>query len=111
MKLASRGERLFVDKKNWWLLPGSNQRPVDYDSIYGFLTTCIEKTDSGPGISIDDLGRKYYDWCIANDWVPITGLDARRKLTKGVESLFHVPQTHDFPSGRGYHGVAFKAES
>lgn len=80
------------------------------NSIYGFLTTCIEKTDSGPGISIDDLGRKYYDWCIANDWVPITGLDARRKLTRGAESLFHVPQAHDFASGRGYHGVAFKAD-
>ena len=25
--------RLFVGTKKWWLLPGSNQRPVDYDSI------------------------------------------------------------------------------
>lgn len=38
------------------------------------------------------------------------GLEARRKLTNGLEGFFHVPQTHDFPSGRGYHGVAFKAD-
>ena len=25
--------RVYEDKKKWWLLPGSNQRPVDYDSI------------------------------------------------------------------------------
>ena len=25
--------RLCVSTKKWWLLPGSNQRPVDYDSI------------------------------------------------------------------------------
>ena len=25
--------RLCVGTKKWWLLPGSNQRPVDYDSI------------------------------------------------------------------------------
>ena len=24
---------LCVGTKKWWLLPGSNQRPVDYDSI------------------------------------------------------------------------------
>ena len=38
-------------------------------------------------------------------------LEARGKLARGMESLFHVPQTHDFPSGRGYHGVAFKADT
>lgn len=81
------------------------------NSIYGFLTNCIEKTDSGSGISIDALGSKYRAWCIANDWEPLWGLEAKRKLTNGLESLFHVPQTHDFPSGRGYHGVAFKADA
>ena len=30
-KLRSGG--LCVGTKKWWLLPGSNQRPVDYDSI------------------------------------------------------------------------------
>ena len=78
------------------------------NSVYGFLTACVENTDSGPGFSIDDLVRKYNSWCLANDWEPLWGLEARRKLTKGVEGLFHVPQAHDFPSGRGYHGVAFK---
>ncbi len=34
------------------------------NSIYGFLTNCIEKTDSGSGISIDALGSKYRAWCI-----------------------------------------------
>ena len=29
----SGSERLCADTKKWWLLPGSNQRPVDYDSI------------------------------------------------------------------------------
>ena len=81
------------------------------NSIYGFLTTCIENDDSSPGISIDDLVRRYIRWCTANDWEPLLGLEARRKLTNGLESLFHVPQTHDFPSGRGYHGVAFKADA
>ena len=28
-----RSGRLCVGTKKWWLLPGSNQRPVDYDSI------------------------------------------------------------------------------
>ncbi len=84
------------------------------NSIYGFLTNCIEKTDSGPGISIDDLGKKYHDWCIANDWEPLYGLETRRKLTRGLESLFHVPQAHNIVCNgcnlRGYHGVAFKAD-
>ena len=26
-------DRLCEGTKKWWLLPGSNQRPVDYDSI------------------------------------------------------------------------------
>ena len=81
------------------------------NSVYGFLTNCVENTDSGPGISIDGLVHQYHDWCIANDWEPLWGLEARRKLTNGLESLFHVPQAHDFPSGRGYHGVAFKADT
>ena len=33
MSKELRSGRLCVGTKKWWLLPGSNQRPVDYDSI------------------------------------------------------------------------------
>ena len=32
-----RSGRLCVSTKKWWLLPGSNQRPVDYDSVVHYL--------------------------------------------------------------------------
>lgn len=28
------------------------------NSIYGYLTTCIEKSDSGAGITVDELTKK-----------------------------------------------------
>ena len=83
------------------------------NSVFGFLTTCIEKTDSGAGISVDELASKYTNWCQSNDWEPLWGPAGRRKLTMGLESLFHVPQAHDIVRNgrnlRGYNGVAFKS--
>jgi len=87
---------------------------LESDSISGFLSTCIENDDTGNGITIEELVSKYKSWCQSNDWDPILGLDARRKLTKGLETLYHVPQAHNVIRNgcnlRGYNGVAFKAD-
>jgi len=84
------------------------------NSVYHFLTTCIEKVDFGVGITVDELASKYTNWCQSNDWEPLWGTAGRRKLTMGLESLFHVPQVHDIIRDdrnlRGYNGVAFKAD-
>ena len=85
------------------------------NSIYGFLSTCIENDDTGVGITVEELVSKYMRWCQSNDWDPLLGLDARRKLTKGLETLYHVPQAHNVIRNgcnlRGYNGVAFKADT
>ena len=90
------------------------------NSIYGFLTTCIENADSEVDITVEELGTKYESWCKANDWEPLWGLEARRKLVSGLESIFHVSQAHDIvrrnsegdeTTLRGYRGVAFKADA
>ena len=82
------------------------------NSIYGFLTTSVEKTDFGANISIDELVSKYNRWCLANDWEPIGGPTGRRKLIKGLENLYHVIQVHSIDRNgcaqRGYNGVRFK---
>jgi P4 family phage/plasmid primase-like protien len=90
------------------------------NSIYYFLTTCIEKVDFGVGITIGELEEKYTNWCQANDWDPLRGPAGRHKLTMNLESLFHISQAHDIvrknmagdeTALRGYHGVAFKADA
>ncbi len=83
------------------------------NSIYGFLSTAIEKVDSGSGITSEELFSQYVNWCRNNDWEPFLGNNARKKLKTGMENLFHVIQSHDLKRGeddcvRGYHCVAFK---
>ena len=82
------------------------------NSVYGFLTTCVEKTDTGTNITVDELVVKYNRWCLTNDWEPIVGLVGRRKLIKGVENLFHVTLVHSIARNgygqRGYNGIRFK---
>ena len=88
---------------------------LESDSISGFLSTCIEYDDTGSGITVEELVSKYASWCQSNDWDPLSGLGARRKLTKGLETLYHVPQAHNIIRNgcnlRGYNGVAFKADT
>ena len=71
--------------------------------------------DTGSDITVEELVSKYTSWCQSNDWDPILGFDARRKLTKGLETLYHVPQAHNVIRNgcnlRGYNGVAFKADA
>lgn len=85
------------------------------DSISGFLSTCIVNDDTGSDITVDELVSKYASWCKSNDWDPLWGPDARRKLTKGLETLYHVPQAHNVIRNgcnlRGYNGVAFKDDA
>lgn len=85
------------------------------DSISGFLSTCIVNDDTGSDITVEELVSKYTSWCQSNDWDPILGFDARRKLTKGLETLYHVPQAHNVIRNgcnlRGYNGVAFKTDA
>lgn len=81
------------------------------NSIYGFLTTCVEKTDSKANITVDELVSKYNTWCLANDWEPFVGLIGRRKLLRGMETLFHVPKVNSIDRDgdqRGFNGVRFK---
>jgi P4 family phage/plasmid primase-like protien len=81
------------------------------NSIYGFLTTCVEKTDFKANITADELVSKYNNWCLTNDWEPFVGLTGRRKLIKGLETLFHVTLVHSIDregDQRGFNGVRFK---
>ena len=88
---------------------------LESDSACGFLSASIEKVDSGPGITQAELVEKYISWCKANDCTPVLGNEGRRKLTTGMESIFHVTMVHNLVRGvqnnlRGYHGVAFKTD-
>jgi len=78
------------------------------DTIYGFLSACVEKVDSGAGITQEDLVEQYKTWCQSNDSAPLLGNEMKQKLRMGMESIFHVVQVNDIGSQRGYHGVAFK---
>ena len=81
------------------------------ESPLGFLTTCVEKDDSSPGITKDELVERYIAWCQLNNWAPLVGNEARKRLWLGMESIFHITESHDIKGLRGYHGVAFKADT
>ena len=92
---------------------------LESNSIVGFTGTAVEKVDSGPGITIDELVREYALWCQRNEWEPQLDAEGRRKLKQSIETRFHVTEAHDIvrlnmgqeTSSRGYHGVAFKADT
>lgn len=90
---------------------------LESNSIVGFLGTAIEKSDSGPGITINELVHEYVWWCQSNEWEPLVDAENRRKLKQGLETRFHVTESHSLKrtdsSGnerdeRGYNGVQFK---
>ena len=90
---------------------------LESNSIVGFLGTAIEKSDSGPGITINELVREYVRWCQSNDWEPLLDAEGKRKLKQGLETRFHVNEVHSLKrtdsSGnerdeRGFNGVRFK---
>ena len=90
---------------------------LESNSIVGFLGTAIEKSDSGPGIAINELMDQYVRWCQNNDWVPLFTTENKRKLKQGLETRFHVTESHSLKrtdaSGnetevRGYNGIRFK---
>ena len=89
---------------------------LESNSIVGFLGTAIEKSDSGPGITISELYAEYVRWCQRNDWDPLVGAENKRKLKEGLERRFHVTEAHSLKrtdaSGneteiRGYNGIRF----
>jgi phage/plasmid-associated DNA primase len=90
---------------------------LESNSIVGFLGTAIEKSDSGPGITINELVREYVRWCQSNEWEPLLDAEGKRKLKQGLETRFHVNEVHSLKrtdsSGnerdeRGFNGVRFK---
>jgi len=92
---------------------------LESNSIVGFLGTAIEKSDSGPGIAINELMDQYVRWCQNNDWVPLVTTENKRKLKQGLETRFHVTESHSLKrtdtSGnetevRGYNGIRFKEQ-
>ncbi len=89
---------------------------LESNSIVGFLGTAIEKSDSGPGITINELFREYVRWCQNNEWEPLVDAENKRKLKQGLETRFHVTEAHSLKrtdaSGneteiRGYNGIRF----
>ena len=90
---------------------------LESNSIYGFLETCIELTDSGDGITIDELRNRYREWCVQKNLTPMMDDNGKHRLKDAIESRFGVNEAHSLKrtdsSGnetevRGYRGVKFK---
>lgn len=80
------------------------------DPIGSFLSACVERTDSGPGITKEKLEEKYTEWCEANSLPTLVGDSLPKKLAAGMGAIFHVSEAHSVGTKRGFHGVAFKAD-
>ena len=81
------------------------------DPIGSFLSACVEKADSGPGITKEKLEEKYTEWCESNSLPLLVGDAVRKKLAAGMGSIFNVSEAHSVGTKRGFHGVAFKADN
>ena len=90
---------------------------LESNSIYGFLETCIELTDSGDGITIDELRNRYREWCVQKHLTPMTDDNGKHRLKDAIESRFGVNEAHSLKrtdssgnetEARGYRGVKFK---
>ena len=80
------------------------------DPIGSFLSACVERADSGPGITKEKLEEKYTEWCEANSLPTLVGDSLPKKLAAGMGAIFHVSEAHSVGTKRGFHGVAFKAD-
>ena len=76
------------------------------------MSACVEKTDSGPGITKEKLEEKYTEWCEANSLPKLVGDALPKKLAAGMGAIFQVSEAHSsVGTKRGFHGVAFKSDN
>ena len=81
------------------------------DPIGSFLSECVEEADSGPGITKEELEKKYTVWCKFNNLPTLVGDKLPKMLSAGMGATFNVSEAHSVGTKRGFHGVAFKADN